>query len=159
MKFATQISTLLNCIYVQMPLSWGHILHVEWIFHRCFFYFVLEVGPTGWNYNLQICQLKLLFLSWLMIWQMKTERKKERTKERMKDKKKERLVKNKYWLNYWHILISKGLSGFTSNTLLIMTQYFYQFKYFTDLIKAIRRMVKWNSNEISNTEWNRWSLR
>ena len=73
---------------------------------------------------------------------MKTERKKERTKERMKDKKKERLVKNKYWLNYWHILISKGLSGFTSNTLLIMTQYFYQFKYFTDLIKAIRRMVK-----------------
>ena len=24
-----------------------------------------------------------------------------------------------YWLNYWHILISKDTSGFTSNTLLI----------------------------------------
>ena len=30
---------------------------------------------------------------------------------------------NNYWLNYWHILISKGTSGFTSNTLLIRIQY------------------------------------
>ena len=35
-----------------------------------------------------------------------------------------------YWLTYWHILISKGTSGFTSNTLLIRIQYCYQFKYF-----------------------------
>ena len=28
-------------------------------------------------------------------------------------------MKDKYWLNYWHILISKGTSGFISNTLLI----------------------------------------
>ena len=28
-----------------------------------------------------------------------------------------------YWLNYWHILISKGMSGFTSNTLLIRIHY------------------------------------
>ena len=34
-----------------------------------------------------------------------------------------------YWLNYWHILISKGTSGFSSNTLLIRIEYFYQFKY------------------------------
>ena len=31
-----------------------------------------------------------------------------------------------YWLNYWHILISKDTSGFTSNTLLIGIQYCYQ---------------------------------
>ena len=49
-----------------------------------------------------------------------------------------------YWLNYWHILISKGTSGFTSNTSLIMIQYFYQFKYPTDLIKVMRRIIKWN---------------
>ena len=49
-----------------------------------------------------------------------------------------------YWLNYWHILISKGASGFTSNTSLIRIQYCYQFKYFTDLIKVMRRMVKLN---------------
>ena len=49
-----------------------------------------------------------------------------------------------YWLNHWHILLSKGTSGFTSNTLLIRIQYCYQFKYFTDLIKVMRRMVKWN---------------
>ena len=24
-----------------------------------------------------------------------------------------------YWLNYWHILVSKDMSGFMSNTLLI----------------------------------------
>ena len=35
-----------------------------------------------------------------------------------------------YWLNYWHILISKDASGFTSNTLLIRIQYCYQLKYF-----------------------------
>ena len=28
-----------------------------------------------------------------------------------------------YWLNYWHILTSKGTSYFTSNTLLIRNQY------------------------------------
>ena len=37
-----------------------------------------------------------------------------------------------YLLNYWHILISKGSSGFTSNTLFLRIQYCYQFKYFTD---------------------------
>ena len=31
-----------------------------------------------------------------------------------------------YWLNYRHILVSKGTSGFTSNTLLIRIQYCYQ---------------------------------
>ena len=36
-----------------------------------------------------------------------------------------------YWLSYWHILISKGTRGFTSNTLMIRIQYCYQFKYFT----------------------------
>ena len=30
---------------------------------------------------------------------------------------------SQYWLNYWHIPISKGTSGFTSNTLLIRIQY------------------------------------
>ena len=40
-----------------------------------------------------------------------------------------------YWLNYWYILISKGTSGFTSSTC-------YQFKYISDLIKVMRRMVK-----------------
>ena len=33
-----------------------------------------------------------------------------------------------YWLNYWHILISKGTNGFTSNTLYVcmssVSQYF-----------------------------------
>ena len=33
----------------------------------------------------------------------------------------------KYWLNYWHTLISKDMSGFTSNTLLIRIQYCHQF--------------------------------
>ena len=32
-----------------------------------------------------------------------------------------------YWLNYWHILISNGTSGFTSNTLLIRFQYITDF--------------------------------
>ena len=32
----------------------------------------------------------------------------------------------RYWLNYWHFLISKGTSGFTSNTLLIRIQYCFQ---------------------------------
>ena len=32
-----------------------------------------------------------------------------------------------YWLNYWHILISKGTCGFISNTLLIRIQYFQYF--------------------------------
>ena len=32
-----------------------------------------------------------------------------------------------YWLNYWHTLISKDASGFTSNTFLIRIQYWYQF--------------------------------
>ena len=49
-----------------------------------------------------------------------------------------------YWLNYWHILISKDTSSFMSNTLLIRIQYCYQFKYFADLIKVMRRMAKWN---------------
>ena len=48
----------------------------------------------------------------------------------------------RYWLNYWHVLISKVMSGFTSNTLLVRIQYCYPFKYFTDLIKVMRRMVK-----------------
>ena len=32
-----------------------------------------------------------------------------------------------YWLNYWHILISKCTSDFTSNTFLIRIQYCYPF--------------------------------
>ena len=33
-----------------------------------------------------------------------------------------------YWLNYWHILVSKGMSGFKSNTLLIPQEdLFYRF--------------------------------
>ena len=52
--------------------------------------------------------------------------------------------KYKYWLNYLHTSSSKGTSGFTSNTLLIKIQYCYQFKYFLDLIKVMRRMVKWS---------------
>ena len=31
----------------------------------------------------------------------------------------------KYWSNYWHTLISKDTSGFTSNTLLIRIQYLH----------------------------------
>ena len=54
------------------------------------------------------------------------------------------LKRSGYWLNFWYILISKGTSGFMSNTLLIRIQYCYPFKYFTDLIKVMRRMVKWN---------------
>ena len=42
------------------------------------------------------------------------------------------------------------MSGFTSNTLLIRIQYCYQFKYFADFIKTMRRMVKWNM------KWNKW---
>ena len=46
-----------------------------------------------------------------------------------------------FWLNYWHILISKGMNGFTTNTLMIGIQYSFHFKYFTDIIKDMRRMV------------------
>ena len=42
------------------------------------------------------------------------------------------------WLNYWHILISKDMSGFTSNTLLIRIQY-HQFKYFTRFNKSYEK--------------------
>ena len=64
-----------------------------------------------------------------------------------------------YWLHDWHILKSNDKSSFTSNTLLIKIQYCYQFKYFTDLIQVMRRMVKWNMKKISNTKWNVWIIR
>ena len=35
----------------------------------------------------------------------------------------EKCTAGMYWLNYGHILISKGTSSFTSNTLLIRIQY------------------------------------
>ena len=49
------------------------------------------------------------------------------------------------------------MSGFTSNTLLIRIQYCYQFKYFTDLIKTMTKMVNEIWNEISNTKYVPWS--
>ena len=63
-----------------------------------------------------------------------------------------------YWLNDWHILISKGMSSFTSNTLLISIQYCYQFKYFTDLIKQWEKLLNELWNEINKTKWNRWII-
>ena len=33
--------------------------------------------------------------------------------------------KTHFWLNYWHTLISKDTSGFTSNSLLIKIQYWF----------------------------------
>ena len=46
-----------------------------------------------------------------------------------------------YWLNYWHIMISKGTSCLTSDTLMIPIQYCYLFKQFTECINVMRRMV------------------
>ena len=45
-------------------------------------------------------------------------------------------------------MMSKGKSGFTSNNLLIRIPYYYQFIYFTDLIKVMRKTVKWKKSMV-----------
>ena len=44
----------------------------------------------------------------------------------------------------WHTSISKDMSGFMSNNLLIRISILLWFIQFTELIKVMRRMVRWN---------------
>ena len=55
----------------------------------------------------------------------------------------------KYWLKYWHTLISKDTSSFMSNTLLIRFSKMLSVYIVYRMHKVMRRMVKWNA--MSNT--------
>ena len=51
----------------------------------------------------------------------------QKQNEKTKDNKYTYYRHSLYWLNFWHVLISKGTSCFASHTLLIKIQYCYQF--------------------------------